>query len=342
LRDNTITPGNTNEQTTLRPLEKTIIKDFELSRFIVCTDAGLSSKANRKFNNVNGRRFVTTQSIKVLPDELKQWCLDHKGWSAAGSQKKYDLDRLPDEMKGNDITFFKQRFVEGYDDDQDVEFNQTLMVTFSFKHKEHDSFIRNKQISLAMKALKGNPHKIDKRSLNDYRRFIKKTGVTKDGEMADKNVFGLDHDVINQEAVYDGFYAVYTNLDDDPEEVVRVNHNRWEIEESFRIMKSEFKSRPVYLSRDDRISAHFLTCFIALLIYRILEKQLNEDFTSTRLISTLRTMNVTKIGNEGFIPSFTRTEITDAIHENAGFRTDYEITTTKAMKGLCRRSKGLK
>lgn len=338
----TITPGNVNEQITLRPLEKTIIKDFELSRFIVCTDAGLSSKANRKFNNVNGRRFVTTQSIKILSDELKQWCLDHKGWSVTGSRKKYDLDKLPDEMKGSDITFFKQRFVEGYDDDQDVEFNQTLMVTFSFKHKEHDSFIRNKQISLAMKALKGNPHKIEKRSLNDYRRFIKKTGVTKDGEKADKSILELDHDAINQESIYDGFYAVYTNLDDDPEEVVRVNHNRWEIEESFRIMKSEFKSRPVYLSRDDRISAHFLTCFIALLIYRILEKQLNEEFTSTRLISTLRTMNVTKIGNEGFIPSFTRTEFTDAIHENAGFRTDYEITTTKAMKGLCRRSKGLR
>lgn len=337
-----ITPGNTNEQITLRPLEKTIIKDFELSRFIMCTDAGLSSEANRRFNNIGGRCFVTTQSIKGLPEELRLWCIDHKGWSVSGHSRKYDLDRLPEDMQGKDITFYKQRYVEGYDDENDVRFDQTLMVTFSFRHKEHDSVMRNRQVALAINALNDSLSKIDRRNINDYRRFIKKTGVTKDGEKADRNLFELDQQAIDRESMYDGFYAVYTNLDDAPEEVVRVNHNRWEIEESFKIMKSEFRSRPVYLSRDDRISAHFLTCFIALLIYRILEKQLNESFTCSKIISTLRTMNVTKVGSEGFIPAYMRTDLTDAIHDNAGFRTDYEIMTAKAMKGICRRSKGLK
>ena len=132
-----------------------------------------------------------------------------------------------------------------------------------------------------------------------------------------------------------------TNLDDDPSEIVKINRGRWEIEESFRIMKSEFEARPVYLQRDDRIQAHFLTCFIALLIYRILEKKLGEEYTCEEIIQCLRQMDMRKIGNSGYIPVYTRTKLTDALHEYAGFRTDYEITTPKSMAGIIRRTKGL-
>ena len=90
-----ITPGNTNEQKTLQPLEEKIIKDFEFSEFVVCTDAGLASKANRKFNNKNNRKFVTTQSIKKLKSHLKNEALDlTKGWKLPGSNKTYNISKL--------------------------------------------------------------------------------------------------------------------------------------------------------------------------------------------------------------------------------------------------------
>lgn len=165
--------------------------------------------------------------------------------------------------------------------------------------------------------------------------------VTKDGEIAEKATYELDESRISNEEKYDGFYAVCTNLDDDPADIARINRDRWEIEESFRIMKSEFEARPVYLQRDDRIMAHFLTCFISLMIYRILEKQLGEKYTCNEIISTLRRMNMRQLEDHGYIPNYKRTDLTDALHENAGFRTDYELTTPKSMAGIIRRSKGL-
>jgi hypothetical protein len=165
--------------------------------------------------------------------------------------------------------------------------------------------------------------------------------LTKDGEVAERAAYELNLNAIEEESRYDGFYAVCTNLDDAPAEIAIINHDRWEIEESFRIMKTEFDARPVYLHRDDRIKAHFLTCFISIMIYRILEKQLDNSFTCEEIINTLRKMNVREVGEYGYIPNYTRTELTDALHDNAGFRTDNELTTPKAMAGIIRRSKGL-
>jgi len=139
--------------------------------------------------------------------------------------------------------------------------------------------------------------------------------------------------------MYDGFYAVCTNLEDDAESITKINHRRWEIEECFRIMKSEFKARPVYLSRDDRIQAHFTTCFLALVLYRYLEKLLDEQFTSQEIINGLRDMNFYSIPTEGYIPTYTRTDFTDALHEAFGFRTDYEIVSIKKMKNYFKETK---
>ena len=230
--------------------------------------------------------------------------------------------------------------VEGYDEERDIAFDQTLIVTYSLKYKLYQQTIRERQIERAKKYLQ-HPAQYDKHSVTDAKRFIKKTPVTNDGEVAEKAAYELNINAIKEEAKYDGFYAVCTNLDDDPAEIARINHDRWEIEESFRIMKSEFDARPVYLHRDDRIKAHFLTCFISLMIYRILEKQLDSSFTCEEIINTLRKMNVRKVGEYGYIPNYTRTELTDALHDNARFRTDNELTTPKAMSGIIRRSKGL-
>lgn len=335
-----INPGNQNEQLSLKPLEQQIMRDFELSKFVVCTDAGLSSDANRRFNNYGERSFITTQSIKKLKNELKEWCLDPAGWELEGSKKKYDISKLEDTPENRNRIFYKQKLIEGYDEERDIAFDQTLIVTYSLKYKSYQQTIRNRQIERAKKLI-SKPSSADKRSQNDAKRFIKKTPFTNDGEIAERAMYELDEAAIAEEARYDGFYAVCTNLDDSPAEIAKINHDRWEIEESFRIMKSEFEARPVYLQRDDRIEAHFLTCFMALLIYRILEKQLGDKYTCEDIINTLRKMNMRQVEKHGYIPDYTRTELTDLLHENAGFRTDYEIITPKTMAGIIRRTKGL-
>jgi transposase len=335
-----INKGNQNEQLSLKPLEQQIMRDFELSRFVICTDAGLSSDANRRFNNYGERSFITTQSVKKLKGVLKSWVLDTKGWKLDGSSEEYDISRLEDTPENEKKVFYKQRLIEGWDEERDIAFDQNLIVTYSLKYKRYQKSIRDKQVDRAQKALK-TPSSMEKHSQTDAKRFIKKTSITGNGEIADKKIYELNEAAIEEESKYDGFYAVCTNLDDDPAEIAKINHDRWEIEESFRIMKSEFNARPVYLQRDDRIEAHFLTCFISLLIYRILEKQLDEKYTCEEIIGTLREMNMTKLNNEGYIPSYTRTELTDSLHEHAGFRTDYELTTDRSMAGIIRRTKGL-
>lgn len=138
--------------------------------------------------------------------------------------------------------------------------------------------------------------------------------------------------MITNEEAYDGFYAIYTNLEDDAPAITKINHNRWEIEECFRLLKTDFKARPVYLSWDDRIKAHFTTCFLSLTLYRYLEKRLKKEFTSSEIIGQLRDMNFYPMPGEGYTPTYTRTDFTDALHNAFGFRTDYQIVTNKQMK----------
>lgn len=327
-----INKGNSNEQTTLKPLEQKIISDFGLSKFIVCTDAGLASTANRKFNNIQNRAFITTQSIKKLKAHLKEWALDSKGWSISGSNEIFDLTEL-DEKEDIHKIFYKQRWIK------EDELEQNLIVTFSLKYKNYQSTIRNRQVERAQKVINTNPKKLKKCNANDYKRFISKTACTPDGEVADKEVYGIDEKLIEQEAVYDGFYAVCTNLQDNASAIINVNKRRWEIEESFRIMKSEFKARPVYLQRDDRIKAHFSTCFISLLIYRLMEKKLSEKYTCDEIISGLRSMNFYEVMGDGYIPTYTRTDFTDDLHDKFGFRTDYQIVNMKQIKKIFRDTK---
>ena len=327
-----INKGNTNEQVTLKPLEKKIISDFGLSKFVVCTDAGLASNANRKFNDIQGRAFITTQSIKKLKAPLKQWALDPTGWKMSGSDIIYDLTELNKESN-LDLILYKERWIK----EKDLE--QKIIVTFSTKYQKYQQNIRDRQIERAQKVIDTNPGKLKKCNANDYKRFISKSHCTENGEVAENESFSIDTDLIAGEAAYDGFYAVCTNLDDDASAIIKVNQRRWEIEESFRIMKSEFKARPVYLQRDDRIEAHFTTCFISLMIYRLLEKKLGDKYTCHDIVTGLRNMNFLEIKGEGYIPTYTRTDFTDDLHDAFGFRTDYQIVNTKQMKKIFKDTK---
>lgn len=324
--------GNTNEQVTLRPLEQKILKDFGLSRIVVCTDAGLASNDNRKFNNKEDRAFITTQSVKKLKKHLREWALSPDGWRLAGKKVTYNIADL-DETEGKENVYYKQRWIN------ENGLEQKLIVTYSVKYRDYQRKIRNSQIERAKKLISTNPTKLKKANQNDYKRFVKKMSVTKDGEVAGKDIYSLDTAVIASEETFDGIYAVCTNLEDDASAIISINKRRWEIEECFRIMKSEFKARPVYLSRDDRIKAHFTTCFLALLIYRLLEKKLADKFTCPEIIQGLVDMNFFELKGEGYTPSYTRTDFTDSLHDAFGFRTDYEITTYSQMKKIFKLTK---
>ena len=324
-----ITPGNTNEQVTMKPLEQKIIKDFKLSKLVVCTDAGLSSHANRKFNNHRNRAFITTQSLKKLKKHLKEWALNDGGWKCAklDSNKEFSIKEI-DELDRKDLVFYKDRWIN------ENGLEQKIIVSYSLKYKHYQEKIRSKQIERAIKFMSSGSKLKKKINANDYRRFIEQVNVTSEGEIAETEHLSINEKVIETEAMYDGFYAVCTNLEDSVETIVSINHKRWEIEETFRIMKSEFKARPVHLSRDDRIKAHFITCFLSITIFRILEKLLQEEFTTHEIITTLKGMNFNKINGEGFIPTYTRTELTDKLHAQAGFNTDYQLLSQKKLKKI--------
>ena len=329
-----ISSGNTNEQVTLTPLEEKILEDFKLSKFIVCTDAGLASYANRKFNDKDERAFITTQSIKKLKKHLMDWALSADGWHLTGHNKEYNINEINEnEEIFKDKIFFKERWIK----ENDLE--QKLIVTYSLKYKNYQRQIRNSQIERAKNAITTKTFKLDKCNQNDYKRFIKRTNITAEGEIAEKKILSINNEIIEKEEKFDGFYGVCTNLEDNAEEIIKVNQRRWEIEESFRIMKSEFKARPVYLSRDDRIIAHFTTCFLSLVLLRFLEKRLNEKYTTSQIIDTLKNMNLCKANELGYLPTYLRTDLTDNLHEVFKFRTDNEVTATTSIKKILKNLK---
>lgn len=326
-----VNSGNTNEQVTLKPLEQQIIKDFELSKFVVCTDAGLASNENRLFNNIQNRSFIVTQSLKKFKGHLKDWALDKEGWHKSNSKKLINLDNI-DNSGTNEEIYYKERWIN------ENGLSQRLIVSYSPKYAAYQRNVRNNQIERAQNLIK-NPSSIAKNKQNDPKRFIKSASITRDGEIANKKIFALNQTAIKKEEEFDGFYAVCTTLEDDISEIIKVNKRRWEIEESFRILKTDFKARPVYLKRDDRIKAHFTTCFLSLLVYRILEHKLEEKYTSSQIIDTLRKMNFYKKEGCGYVPTYMRTDITDTLHEKFNFRTDTEIVTENTLKKIFKSTK---
>lgn len=329
-----ITSGNTNEQVTMKPLEQKILADFELSKFVVCTDAGLASNNNRLFNSTKDRRFITTHSIKKSKKYIKDWALDTSGWKLTEDGKTYDIKEIDREFAlKHDLVFYKERLIN------DDGLEQKIIVSFSAKYEQYQANIRNEQIARARKKIASNPTSIGKVRANDFKRFITTHHHTDDGEIAANAFYIIDETRITDESAYDGLYAVATNLDDSIATIINANKSRWQIEECFRLMKSEFKARPVYLKRDERISAHFTTCFLSLLLFRVLERRLENNYTPQDIIHTLQDMNFLQIKGEGYIPTYMRSDLTDALHDTFGFRTDKEINRDKDIKKIMKQTK---
>lgn len=330
--------GNMNEQLTLKPHEKKIINDFGCSKFVYCSDSGLGSKSNRILNTLGNRAYVITQSLKKLKKEIRDTALSTAQFRKIGSNKFIDLKDLDEK----DPEIFKSIYYKEIPYDS-KDLSETLIVTYSPKYKNYQRKIRENQIQRASKMItEGGKIKKNRKNPNDPARFLKKYTFTETGELAEDEVWQLDEDAIEKESMFDGFYAVVTNLDEDVKEIISINQRRWQIEECFRIMKTEFQARPVYLQRDDRIKAHFLTCFIALLFLRILENKLNYEYTVEDIIKTLKKMNLTSIEGFGYIPSYTRTKLTDNLHSLFDFRTDYQIIKKQKMRNIIHQTKNKK
>lgn len=330
-----IYPGNQNEQKTLIPEESKIINDFKLddTKVILCTDAGLASDDIKKYNIKDGRGFVITQSLKKLKEEYKEQIFDKKDWKLPGDLKHlYNLEEIENNEdlreKYYDSLFYKIIQTETKSVKQDT------IVTFYFKYFDYNRNIRNSQIEKAKKNINSNNITRKGKNQNDPNRFIEEINSTSDGIVANEKTYSINENLIKEEEKYDEYYALSTNITGNVEDILKITKGRWEIEESFRIMKSDFLARPVNLSRKDRIKAHFMTCFIVLLIYRILEKKLDYKYTTKEILDTLRNMNVTELKGNGYIPSYERTDITDFIHEKYNFNTDTEVITYKKIKKI--------
>ena len=326
-------PGNMNEQKSLKPLEQKVIGDFGCQKFIYCSDAGLGSEDIRTYNHMGERAFIVTQSIKKLRAEDKEWALSKKGFKKVSDDTPVDITTLPEDDTGlyyKDAPYTPKKL------------HQRLIVTYSPKYARYQKTIREKQVERAEKMLASGNTKKQRKNPNDPGRFIGTVAVTDDGEAAKVHSF-LDENKIADEAMYDGLYAVCTDLlDDDVNDILKVSEGRWQIEECFRIMKTDFSARPVYLQDENRIKAHFLICFLALLSYRVLEKKLDYKYTCEEILDTLKTMNFAEIQEQGFVPLYKRLKITDDLHEACSFRTDYQFITKSQMKTIQKKSKGKK
>ena len=339
--------GNMNEQKSMRELEAIVERDFAVSKFVVCADAALNGWENKVYNDMkkNGA-YIVTQPIKKMSKVMKEWAISPEGWKLEGYPGTFNLNDLADretiEIEGvkkkiKDLVFFKNKWEKRTKKSESSGGKYTLeenyIVTYSRKFANYQKHIRDKKLERARKLL-DNPGKLTKTNQRDPRYYISKTSFTKNGEVASDAIYTIDENKIAEEEKYDGFYAVTTDLEDsDLSLIISANKQRWEIEENFEIMKSELKTRPMYVSKEHSINGHLLICFIALLVYRLLEKKyMNEKYTCAELFDTLRNLNLTYINGTNYIPSFKRTEIVDDLAEVFGFQPSRKIITQKYLK----------
>lgn len=349
-----IFPGNDNETKHLIPLQEDIARDYNLEnkKTIICTDAAMCTDEIKKFNIKDGRAFVITQSIKKLKEIYKEEVFKNDNWRIVGDlTKTYNLSDILNNEESSKIhyetVFYKIVQTET------AHVVQDLIVTFQIKYRDYLRNVRNGQIERAKNKIssskRGDKIKLSNNP-NDYRRLIKeevkaiennKKNIKEDNSLNEPKKkekfcysYSIDNDVIKEEEKYDGYYGITTNLTGDIKDILAISKNRWEIEESFRILKTDFDSGTVYLSREDRIKSHFLTCFISLLLYRILENKLNYKYTNTTIIEKLREMEVYEEKGSGYSPAYVRNNLTDDLHETFDFRTDYEIVPYENFKKI--------
>lgn len=343
-----IFPGNASEQTTLQPLEERLADDFGLTEFIVSTDAGLGSEDNRRYNITEGREYICVQSLPQLSEADRRMAVAPEGWRVAvrdrdlgpvvpGDERRevFNLGELDMERERH-TKFYKEILVEKKLRGEGARMERVI-VTYCHDFALYLQRKREQRLAKAEKIVSGKSTK-SRQSQQDPRRYVQTRYCTRDGELAEHIVMGIDKKIIEQEEQLDGFYAYGTSLEDDAVDILRVRGFHGEIEHLFRTTKSFLEARPVYLQRSERIKSHFLICFLAMTILKILQKQLDmKQVSIDRLITTLREYNFNYISGVGYTPLFQRDEVTDRLQELAGIKLDYEIVTKREM-GRIRKS----
>lgn len=334
-----VNPGNTAETQTLIPLEEKLADNFGLSRFVCCTDGGLGSREIRKYNTTEDREYITVQSLKGtnVSSHIRDWALADEGWSVPGYEGTYTREEARSLLgeKYADATLVKDRWVkvgnEGWE--------EHLIITYSQKYADYTKATRDAQVARAIRQMEQGVD-IRKKSQNDCRRFIAVLNYTEDGEPADKKTMKLDTDKIAEEEKFDGIYALATSLDDTPYAVLRANHFRYEIEHLFRITKTDLDLRPIFLSRSDRIIGHFIICFIALVMLKLLQKKVNEGYPEEQSIpveqirEALSEIKYLYHDAAGYEPAFNNSETIVRLQKATGKVIDNEIISKSRMKSL--------
>lgn len=336
-----IHPGNTSEQQTMQPLEEILANDFNLSEFVVCTDAGLASIDNRLYNTTEGRNYIVTQSIPGLPKLIKEWALEKTGWRKLGDKQDriYDISELNLEAEKDNLYYRERWFKENRSNIK--EYEERLIVTFSPKYALYQRQLRAEHISKALQMIERKSEK-SRQTQQDPRRLINTTHCTTDGEVAEKSVMSLDTSVIEKEQALDGLNCVATRLEDPVGEILHVNGFRYEIEHLFRVTKTEFDARPVYLRREDRIRAHFAICFVALLLLKAFQKQLNEGleedmhYSTEQIISALAGMDYNVVRGTGYVPAYSATNLRSRCCDVSKIQIDTEIVVNRKMRQYIR------
>ena len=335
-----ITSGSDNEQTTAVPLERKLIKMFKGKKFIYCADAGLGSLGIRNFNSMGGRAFIITQSIKKLSGQMQEAVFNDYDYRLLSTDQPVTLEQMKgfDRFDEKNKALYNDRAYKIINADRAFDvglyeekickngkvrkvkskaaLHQKIIISFSRKMMEYQRYIRNRQIERAKKMLKNLDPETYKKGPNDVTRFIRRTSSAISGEKA-ADKYEIDQSVIDKEEKYDGFYAVATNLDDSAKDILEVSADRYKMEDCFRVMKTNFSARPVYHQKRDRITAHFMICYTALLIYRILEKKLNLNgthFTVENVIETLKNMDVANIEDMCYMSTYTSSEVCTALN----------------------------
>ena len=352
-----ITSGSDNEQTTAVPLEKQLTKMFKGKKFIYCADAGLGSLNIRNFNSMGGRAFVVTQSIKKLSGALRQAVFNDTGYRLLSTDEPATIQDMKafDKHSPENKDLYNDRIYKIIPADKAFDLGlyeekvckngtvrkikskaivpQKVIVSFSRKMMEYQRHIRSRQIERAKKLLKNLDSDTYKKGPHDVTRFIKRTSSAKSGESVTDN-YELDLDVIKGEEKYDGFYAVATNLDDPAKDILGISANRYKIEDCFRVMKTNFSARPVFHQKRERIIAHFMICYTALLIYRLLEKKLDmygTHFTVNNIIETLDSMDVANVEDMCYMSTYTSSRVCTALNAVTGLGLDKKYYQPKEL-----------
>jgi len=335
-----LNPGSDNEQSCVIPLEKKIVSMFRGQKFIYCADAGVGSLDIRKYNSMGGRAFIVTQSIKKLSDQLQDAVFNDYDYKRLSNNAPVTIKHMKefDRFNKNNRELYDDKVYKVIDAGKAIDLGlyeekvfkngnvqkikskaflpQRVIVTFSRKVMEYQRYIRDAQIMRAKKILATKNVEDVKKGNNDVKRFIKRTSIGKNGEKASDH-YDIDYEVIAKEEKYDGYYAVATNLDDDVRMILDISDNRYKIEDCFRILKTNFGARPVFHRNRTRVVAHFMICYTALLIYRLLENKLDlygTHFTTDNILETLQNMNVVSIKDALYVATYKASQVCTSLN----------------------------